>query len=167
MRKLITILVVLAMTFIIIKANAQGKGHGYAKGYEKHAWKNGRGNSAHPDRDRGRYETHDHYSYRAPYDPVYAHSHSHYCGHRVIVRHHDSPRYVYYSDYALYFDRVRNVYISYSGRGWNVSASLPLHIHQVDFRRASYQPVDFYDDDFVVYLEQGRPMYSNVAYSRR
>jgi hypothetical protein len=168
MRKLITILIVLAMTFIIIKANAQGKGRGHGNGHAKHEWKADRGNSRHESHDRYAYETYDRASdRRAPYRPVYSHSHSHHCGHRIVVRHYEAPRYFYYSDYDMYFDRERNVYISYTGNGWNVSASLPVHIHHVDLGRVAYREVSYYDDDFVSYLGQGRPMYSDVVYSRR
>jgi hypothetical protein len=93
---------------------------------------------------------------------VYHHQHSRHCGHRVVVHHYERPRYVYYRDYDVYYDCHRQVYISYSGRNWSISASLPVVMHHVDVHHAVRVGVDYYDDDFATYLDRGRPMYGSV-----
>jgi hypothetical protein len=79
-----------------------------------------------------------------------------------VVHHYERPRYIYYRDYDVYYDCHRSVYISYSGRNWTVSASLPVVLHRVDIHHATRVEVDYYEDDFVTYLDRGRPMYGGV-----
>lgn len=99
--------------------------------------------------------------------PVYTHFHSSSCvHHRTVVRRVERPRYIYYDDYNTYYDLSRNVYVTWSGRGWTISSALPAHLHHVDLRRAVVHEVNYYDDDFVVYLENGRPVYGNVYVHR-
>lgn len=76
--------------------------------------------------------------------------------------HHSRPRYVYYRDYNVYHDLHRDVYISYSGRHWSVSASLPVVLHHVEARRAVRMEVDYHADDFPGYLERNRPTYTRI-----
>lgn len=87
----------------------------------------------------------------------------HHHPHPVVVSHyHQRPRYIYYRDYDVYYDFHRNVYISYSGRNWTVSTSLPVVLHRVDRRRAVQMEVDYDRDDFRAYLDRGRPAYRRV-----
>jgi hypothetical protein len=177
MRRLITIIIaaVITMTLLILKANGQGRSNGHGRGHHKQEWKkehtrhNGNGHG-----DQYSYDSHGdgvshyysggHYVY---HQPVYIHEHSRVCGHRIVVRNYETPRYVYYRDYDVYYDYHRNVYFSYSGRGWTVSTSLPVHLHHVNFSRAVCHEVNYYEDDFVTYLDRGRPMYGRVAYASR
>jgi Ni/Co efflux regulator RcnB len=155
MKKVIAILVVMILSLVIIRANAQGKGHGHGKGHHKHEWKEERKRSHHRDHDHHvEYRTERIYHY-----PAYSHYHSRDCGHAIVVHRYERPRYVYYRDYNLYFDHHRNVFISWSGRTWSVSASVPTHLHRVNLGAAAYHEVDYYEDDFVQYLEYGKPMY--------
>jgi hypothetical protein len=80
----------------------------------------------------------------------------------VVVHHHTRPRYIYYRDYDVYYDTDRSVYITWSGRNWSLSTSLPVVLHRVDVRRAVRMEVDYYDDNFAAYLEAGRPVYRRV-----
>ncbi len=142
-----------------MQGQAQGRGHGShkEKSYDKRGHRH--------DRDHRYHDRHHHHTTRVV-RPVYAHQHRHDCGHHVITRRYERPRYVYYSDYGVYHDVHRNVYISYSGRNWTVSAALPVALHRVDVRRANCVAVDYYEDNFVGYLEHGRPIYAGV-YVRR
>lgn len=151
-----------------VDAFAQGKGHGHG-----HHKKEGRHNHHRKDYhdghgrkvyhyDRG----HSNHRLVRVVRPVNVHQHYHDCGHRVVVHHYDRPRYVYYSDYDVYYDYQRSMYISYSGHHWSVSASLPVCLHRVDLRRAHRVEVEYFDDDFVSYLDHGRPMFGAVYVSR-
>jgi hypothetical protein len=175
MRRLITLLVAAAitMTLLIMKANAQGRGNGQGNGH-KHEWKNDRGHSGHKNHynyDRHDHDNHyesyysdNHYVYHAP---IYAHYHSQHCGHQVVVTHYEKPRYVYYQAYGVYYDHRRNVFISYTGRNWTISTSIPSPLLHVDLRTAVCHEVNYYDDDFVTYLDYGRPMHRRAAYAQR
>jgi hypothetical protein len=87
----------------------------------------------------------------------YYHTHDRYCGHNTVVVNYVRPRYIYYRDYDVYYDCNRSVYISYSGRSWTMSASLPLIMRNVNIRAASRFEVDYWDDNLPVYLERRRP----------
>lgn len=189
MKRAIAILFVLGLTLIIIRANAQGRGrgNGHGHGNNKHEWKDDRRHSEHYERDnrysydrRGRHQDnhshrrdhhgHDHYhggQRRVHRLPAYAHNHSRHCGHTVVVRRYTAPRYVYYRDHDVYFDHHRNVFISYSGRGWTITTGVPAHLHHINLRTAVCHEVEYYDDDFVTYLDHGRPMYGKVYVSNR
>jgi len=45
-------------------------------------------------------------------------------------------RYVFFRDYAVYYDHERGVYISLAGKDWQVSASLPVNLKGVDLHAA-------------------------------
>ena len=160
MRRLITVLIAAAMTMtlLILKANAQGKGN--AKGHHKQEWKHDRHSSTDQynyDRShRSHREEHQHYS---GHHHKFVHQHSHHCDHRVVVRHYERPRYVFYRDHDFYYDNYRKTYISYSGRGWTVTARLPIHLRHVNLNTAVCHSVNYHDDDLVSYLRVGRPMY--------
>jgi hypothetical protein len=51
-------------------------------------------------------------------------------GYRAQTRH------VYFSDYNIYFDLQRSVYIYLSGGKWIISPSLPTRYAKIDFKRA-------------------------------
>lgn len=132
---------------IAVQAQGRGKGNNKGKGNEKHAHVHDH-----------HYHDHHHHTTRVV-RPVRAHQH-------VVTHRHEQPRYVYYSDYGVYHDVQKNVYITYSGRNWTVSAALPVALHRVDVRRANAVAVDYHADDFVGYLQHGRPIYAGV-YVRR
>ena len=122
---------------------AQGRGHDKGHHSDNH-----HGNHDH---DNNRYTYNDHHNHH----PVYVY-HSAPVVERRVVYHYNQPRYVYYRDYDVYFDNRRNVFISYSGRNWTVTSSLPVHMHHVDLRRANYSTVNYYQDDFTQRLEVRR-----------
>ena len=145
--------------------NRGGRGNGNAYGHHKH--KHDR-HSYHESRSYSYGHRHDHGYSRPVYRsyPVYVHNHRHDCEHRVIVHRYERPRYIYYSDYDVYYDHHRNVYISYSGRNWTVSTSIPIFMRDVHLERVTCREVEYYEDDFVTYLERGRPIYGGI-YVRR
>lgn len=165
----------LLMILIISMAGnvyAQGRGHykGHQRNYEENDERRHHNNNNYRDHDDNDDDDDDdhqdrHYSAnRRPQDHVYAHRHDRYCHHAPVVVHHypSRPRYIYYRDYDVYYDHHRQVYISYSGRNWGVSASVPLALHHVDRRRAVRMEVDYDHDDFSGYLESRRPAYRRV-----
>jgi hypothetical protein len=179
-------MVFLIVSAISLQGNAQGRGNGrgngnangHNKNREYHA--NNKSDRRHDSHDR--HEHHDrraHYSYdrhdhhdrqhhhaHAPVRRVYTHHHSHSCEHRVVVHHCDHPRYVYYRDYDVYYDNHRHVYITFSGRNWSISTGIPVHMRHVDVHHAGYAEVQYYDDDFVTYLDRGQPIYGRFYASR-
>jgi hypothetical protein len=155
---------VIAMAIISTAANVKAQGRGHHKGHEKrhqhqdHHWKGDKDREhKHDHHYHNREHRHDHYERRKVHHVV--HHHHRYCDHApvVIVRHDPPrPRYIYYRDYDVYYDMHREVYVSYSGRNWRVSARLPVVLRRVDMRLAVRMDVDYYEDDFVAYLERGR-----------
>ena len=148
-------------------ANAQRRGHQNGKErnradhYEKrghdHDRKHGR-HKGHGLKDNHDHKVHRHHHTRVIH-PVVKHRHYEH----VAARHyHPRPRYIYYRDYNVYYDLHRNVYISYSGRNWSLSTSLPVALHRVDTRRAVRMEVDYYQDDFPRYLERERPVFRGM-----
>ena len=105
----------------------------------------------------------DNYSWHSGYENHYVHNrHEHQVGHgqnnRRRVEHHIHPwmhahdrrvttRYVYFSDYNVYYDYTRNVYITLAGRNWVISTELPLAMRRVDPRRITYVQIDYCGDD--------------------
>jgi hypothetical protein len=145
---------VIAMATISTAANVNAQGRGHHKGHEKrhhHQDRHWKGDN------KDREHRHHHYERRNVHHVV--HHHHRYCEHPPVVivrRDPPRPRYVYYRDYDVYYDIHREVYVSYSGRNWRVSASLPVVLHRVDMRRAVRMDVDYYEDDFVAHLERAR-----------
>ncbi|MEJ2004007.1 MAG: hypothetical protein P8X57_03365 [Cyclobacteriaceae bacterium] len=45
-------------------------------------------------------------------------------------------RYVFFRDYAVYYDHQEGVYISLAGKDWQISASLPVNLKGVDLNAA-------------------------------
>jgi hypothetical protein len=182
MRRLITVLIAAAMTMalLILKANAQGNGNGL--GNNKHEWKDNRGHAHQVKKDGHRYHDYDRRERRnhpggneeywygghrhVYHRPVITHYHTRSCGHAIAVRHYERPRYVYYRDYNVYYDHSRNIYISYADRRWFVSATIPVHLQRVDLRAADYDEVNYFEDDFLAYLEVRQPVYGNVVRMR-
>lgn len=153
---------VIAMALISVAPDIYAQGRGHHKGHEKrshhqgHHWK-GDKDDKYEHRYHNRDHGHDHHERRKVRHVV--HHHHRYCDHSpvVVVRHEaPRPRYVYYRDYDVYYDIHREVYVTYSGRNWRVSASLPVVLHRVDIRQAVRMDVDYYEDDFVAHLERGR-----------
>ncbi|HET9487555.1 MAG TPA: hypothetical protein VFO54_08975, partial [Chryseosolibacter sp.] len=171
--KFFPLMIALMIISMAGNVNAQGRGHHKAhdrKGagnhgnhHSKHEWK---GDSHH---NRGYAHPHDrsyayHHDHRPQVRTVVYHHHDSYCHHEpvVVTHYHERPRYVYYRDYDVYYDMRREVYISYSGRNWTVSASLPVALHHVDVHRAVRLEVDYQHDDFPVYLQRSRPSYRRI-----
>jgi len=154
---------VLMLCVGLINANAQGRGRGHGGGNGRDHHDGGHHNDHHDNH-------YNHYDHHASVQHVYHHAHRDVYYRpvpppRVIVVHQPvpvRPRYVYYRDYNVYYDCHRSVYISYSGRGWAVSAALPVCLDRVDVRRANRVSVEYYDDDFPTYLDRGTPAYGAV-----
>lgn len=156
---------------ISLAGNASAQGRVQQKGNERHRagnheWRD-HGKDKH-DRDHnlkshhhahGKSDRHRHHHH----DRHFAHDHNRHCAHaRVVTRYHERPRYVYYRDYDLYYDTNLGVYITWSGKNWEVSASLPVVLRRVDRHRAVRMEVDYYDDNFASYLAAGRPAYRRI-----
>ncbi len=152
----------IAFAFISMagSVNAQGRGHHkghdehHGHGYEYH------GQGHHNDRDHGVRDYRHQEVRRVAY-----HDHDRYCDHApvIVVRnYHPGPRYIYYRDYGVYYDLDRSVYITYSGRNWSISASLPVALWRVELSRAVRMEVDYARDDFPSYLERTRPVYTRL-----
>lgn len=56
-------------------------------------------------------------------------------------------RYVYFSDYNVYYDHERGVYISLGGNNWQITAKLPSILSGVDLTAAVKVDLDFSGDD--------------------
>lgn len=56
-------------------------------------------------------------------------------------------RYVYFSEYDVYYDHDRGVYISIGGNNWQVTAKLPSILAGVDLKAAVKIDLDFSGDD--------------------
>lgn len=160
----------IALFIISVSGNAQAQGRGHHNPHE-------RSHGGHYEgKDHGHDLKHEHHKHHDRHEH-HAHRHGdrhvvhptirHHHEKPVVVRHyHKRPRYIYYQDYNVYYDLHRNVYISYSGRNWSLSASLPVALHRVDMRRAVRMEVDYYQDDFPRYLERDRPAFRGeyIAY---
>lgn len=156
-------------------AQGRGRSNGHGNGHDK-SHDNGRGNSRHND-DRNRHDKHtSHHAYHDNdrHDRHYndRHYNGHHHGSRRVVHvyhpapverrvvhhyHYERPRYVYYRDYDVYYDCHRQVYISFSGRNWSISAGLPVVMRHVNVQTVVTTNVEYYDDDFPEYLETRRP----------
>ena len=158
------------MVFIIGVASettAQGRGyrndrdhHDHRDDHTKNHWKSERHGHKHNKHRRYEHRHHRH----SPADRRVVHYHDRHCHHApVAVRHyHERPRYIYYRDYNVYHDLHRDVFITWSGRNWAISASLPVVLNRVDTHRAVRMEVDYAQDDFVVYLQTHKPSYRRV-----
>lgn len=148
---------------------AQGRGHHYGR-KDKHEHHDKRDH--HDDRKRDgkhdrdyKHDKHDCHEYSGHSHHqrdrrVVYHRHQHA---PVVVRHyHERPRYIYYRDYNVYYDHRREVYISWSGRNWHVSTSLPVTLHRVDRAHAVRMEVDYERDDFAAYLQYNKPAYRRM-----
>jgi hypothetical protein len=179
----VVLMMILLLSGFTSELQAQGRGNGKGQGNNKENHP-GRGhNKSKPhskghdkyDRDRGsydhnhhnqwshghrdtrqyhqkRYVTYNHHRHGAPlWAPAY--------GHRY------NTRYIYYRDYNVYYDCHRDVFLTWSGRHWVVTARVPDVICHVDFRRAMVVGVDYWGDDFNFYLERKRPSYVSISAS--
>ena len=148
--------------------NAQRKGH--HKGNEKHHGGNHQrrdygDDHRHRDHHDWKHERHGHSDKHARHyrhDRYVAHHHDRQCSHARVVRYHERPRYIYYRDYDVYYDLHHSVYITWSGRNWAASASLPVVLRRVDRYNAIRMEVDYDHDDFTAYLSAGRPVYRRI-----
>lgn len=150
----------LVMLLMISGASAWAQGRSRSNGHNDHHGNNKE--NAHHNNDRNDRNHHNNSK------PQYAyHDHDRRVVHvyhpapveRRVVHHyyHERPRYVYYSDYDVYYDSYRNVYISFGGRNWSVSAGIPVVMRHVNVRTVVTTEVDYYDDNFTAYLDTRRP----------
>jgi hypothetical protein len=165
----------ITLLIVSMAGNVSAQGRGHQKGHERnHAGQHNKGHHNDRDWEHDRKGHHDH-DYDRHYDRGYSHHHDRrqvhvvqhhdqYCHQApVAVRHHHPrPRYIYYRDYDVYYDNHNSVYISYSGRSWTVSASLPVALNRVDVHHAVRMEVDYDHDDFPRYLERSRPAYRRI-----
>jgi hypothetical protein len=132
--------------------------HNNGQGHHDNRNDHGNRNDHHDSRDHHNRDNHHNYE-RRDVRHVY-HYHDRYCNHQpVVIHHYARPRYIYYRDYDLYYDRINSVYISYSGRGWSITSALPVVLHSVNLRNTKRFEVNYYEDDFPRYLETRRPSY--------
>lgn len=151
----------LAIAFMMLSVAVMAQGRGRGNGNGNSSGHHGRHVSYKSDRGHhhGHYKHHDYDDryYHAPERRVYVH-HTHRPAPVRVVYVERPVRYVYYRDYDVYYDCHRRVYISYSGRHWAVSTSVPLSMHHCDMDRVVRMDVgDYYEDNFVSYLEEQRP----------
>jgi len=159
----------LAIAFMIISVGVMAQGHGRGKGHENgNRNSQGQGNhgrevsyTSNRGNHYGHYKHSDnhHYDYHhhAPARKIYVH-HTHRPAPARVVYVERPARYVYYRDYDVYYDCHRHAYISFSGRHWTISTSLPVAMHRVDVTRVvQYEVDDYFDDDFTGFLELERP----------
>ena len=162
---LMTIMLIISLTG---NANAQGRGQQRDVIVDRsgdHDWRD-----HHKDRHDHDHRWKKHHAYEKSvrhrhrdHDRHFAHDHSNHCTHaRIVKRYHERPRYVYYRDYDVYYDSYQSVYIMWSGRSWEVSATVPVVLRRVDRQRAVRMVVDYYDDHFTSYLASGRPAYKRI-----
>lgn len=160
----------MAMFLISLAANVNAQGRGHHKKHEReHQAKHVREDHHDKYHHRDHKWQSDHHRHvadrhvRHHYDRHAAHYHDHHCSHaRIVIHYHERPRYVYYRDYDVYYDVHQHVYITWSGRNWAVSASLPVVLHRVDRHRAVRMEVDYDHDDLTTYLTTGRPVYRRI-----
>ena len=99
----------------------------------------------------GRYITYHHRHDRYRWAPAY--------GYRY------NTRYIFYRDYNVYYDCYRDVFVTWNGRFWVVTAVVPEVICHLDFGRTTVVGVDYWDDDFDFYLTRRRPAYISIQAS--
>lgn len=141
----------IAFAFITLAGGVNAQGRGHHKGHDEHHGHHydhrGFGDYRHAEARRVVYHDHDRYYGR----PV------------IVVRdYRPRPRYIYYRDYDVYYDLERRAYITYSGRNWSVSASLPVALRRVELSRATRLEVGYVRDDLPSYLDRSRPVYTRV-----
>lgn len=165
-----------------VTANAQsqrrdrGKGNDHPERAQKKEVQPDRRRGVQHDNDRDRHEyargdSHRHRSDR--YDRYYDHGRYvryHHNRHRYAswapaYGHRYNTRYIYYRDYNVYYDCHRDVFMTWTGRGWIVTHHVPDVIYHVDFKRVVVLGVDYWDDDFNFYLARRRPAYISIQAS--
>ena len=167
---LMTVLILISIAGNVM---AQGRGHHHGnKPYRthdhdkkdhdrdrKHHWKG----EKHADHHYHKEESWASHHHERPHVRHVVHHHDSHCDHVTVVNHyHQRPRYIHYSDYDVYYDFHRDVYITWSGRNWTVSTSVPVVLHRVDARHATRMEVDYEADDFPTFLQTRRPVYRRV-----
>lgn len=149
-------LLLTAMFFLGLNVESNAQSHGRGRGHEQHQ----SGNQHNGNYNHGRH--HDDYD-NGRRSSYYDHRGSAYCEpsyrrlppQRVVVYRQQAPRYVYYRDYNVYYDYTRNAYISFSGRNWVVTTTVPIGMRYVNRAGLSCSNVDYYNDDFPQYLDRG------------
>ena len=68
-------------------------------------------------------------------------------------------RYVFFKDHDVYYDNEKGVYISISGKGWEVSAKLPSILRGVDLTVAAKVDLDYNGDDPQKYFKRHKKKY--------
>ncbi len=69
-------------------------------------------------------------------------------------------RYVFFRDYAVYYDHQEGVYISLAGRDWQVSASLPVNLKGVDLNAAVKIDLEAEGDNPQIQYNEHKQKYS-------
>ncbi|HEY3429135.1 MAG TPA: hypothetical protein VGK39_00575 [Cyclobacteriaceae bacterium] len=172
-----TLLLLILISGVTTNLQAQGRGHGKhdnpGRGHQK---EKNRGHDHDKHDDKGRYDwdhRDSHRDYSSRNDRYYRH------GHYVTYHHHHhgrpawapayghryNTRYIYYRDHNVYYDCYRDVFITWTGRRWVVTTTIPRTIVHVDFGRTAVAGVDYWDDDFDFYLTKRRPSYISISAS--
>jgi hypothetical protein len=137
-------------------------------------WSNGGTTRSHDDRDRDNNNTDnrdnnwnnnnnrdDRYQNRDRHSNYGYNSRQNSQRRNAVVYHYNRPRYIYYRDYDVYYDCRNNSYISHNGRRWMVSQTPPRNYRHINWRSLRGYEVNYWDDDFPVYLERRRPGIGN------
>lgn len=161
--------IMITMLIVGLAGSVNGQGRGHHKGNEKHHGGNherrAHGDDHHNRDHHWKHERHGHGERHARHyrhDRYVAHHHDRHCSHARFVRYYERPRYIYYRDYDVYYDIHQSVYITWSGRNWAASASLPVVLQRVDRHNAVRMEVDYHHDDFSAYLSAGKPAYRRL-----
>lgn len=141
-----TLLMAVIIFFYGSNRNAVAQGHGkkhHDKKHEQHSYH--------------KYDNRWDFDHVHPKGRKYQDRHVHYS---TRYHHaHRAPRYVYYRDYNVYFDRRQQIFILYSGREWVAIKTLPRVMRGVDLNRVAIYHVDYYDGNLRGYLHARRPAY--------
>jgi len=184
------LMVVMMASTILTFAQGRGNGNGHGNGNpgrghdkDRDDHKNHNQNDHdwdHHDRDRDRDHSEHHYDRNRTYSYSSHDRTWYYPGDRyVMYNHHRSgppswapaygyrynTRYIYYTDYNVYYDCHRDVFVTWNGRRWIVSTHIPSVLLGVNFNHCAVAGVDYWDDDFDYYLDRKRPAYVNIRAS--
>ncbi|MBL6445017.1 hypothetical protein JMN32_01765 [Fulvivirga sp. 29W222] len=68
-------------------------------------------------------------------------------------------RYVFFKDHDVYYDNEKGVYISVSGKGWEVSAKLPSILKGIDLKAAAKIDLNYSGDRPQKYYDRHKKKY--------
>jgi len=138
----------------------RGKGHDHNSGWNNNyeRYDHDRERMRHSDWDHRNYLRNDHHHF-----VTYRHHRYHHPSWAPVYGSRYNTRYIYYQDYNVYYDCHRDVFMTWNGRRWIVSAHIPDFMLRVDFRSARVYGVNYWDDDFEFYLQRRRPSYIGIS----